>query len=102
MTGLGKGGPFGLAESIEKKLKVRFHPHYLREWLSKRNYIPRKPARRAKQRNPEAIDRWLVRKAPGRVGFAVPPKRWIGQELGPLRFGRILAESRNRGGSGAG
>jgi transposase len=49
-----------VAELIEAKLKVRFHPHYLREWLTKRNYTPQKPARRAKQRNPEAVDRWLT------------------------------------------
>jgi transposase len=48
-----------VAELIHRRLKVRFHPHYLREWLAKRNYSPQKPARRAKQRNPEAIDRWL-------------------------------------------
>jgi len=39
-----------VAELILKKLKVKFHPHYLREWLTKRNYTPQKPARRAKRR----------------------------------------------------
>jgi transposase len=48
-----------VAELIRTRLGVEFHPHYLREWLAKRNYTPQKPARRAKQRNPEAIDRWL-------------------------------------------
>lgn len=48
-----------VAELIHRKLKVKFHPHYLREWLSKRNYTPQKPARRAKQRDPIEIDRWL-------------------------------------------
>lgn len=48
-----------VADLIRTKLNVAFHPHYLREWLSKRNYTPQKPARRAKQRSPEAIDRWL-------------------------------------------
>ncbi len=48
-----------VAEVIHKKLGVRFHPNYLREWLGKRNYTPQKPARRAKQRNPEAIARWV-------------------------------------------
>jgi transposase len=49
-----------VAELIHKKLGVRFHPNYLREWLAKRNYTPQKPARRAKQRNPEAIARWVA------------------------------------------
>ncbi|PJE18595.1 MAG: transposase [Mycobacterium sp.] len=48
-----------VADLIHKRFGVRFHPHYLREWLSKRNHTPQKPARRAKQRDPEAIDRWL-------------------------------------------
>ena len=48
-----------VADLIHKKLGVRFHPSYLREWLTKRNYTPQKPARRAKQRNPEAIAEWL-------------------------------------------
>lgn len=48
-----------LAELILRKLKVKFHPHYLREWLTKRNYTPQKPARRAKQQDPVEIDRWL-------------------------------------------
>lgn len=48
-----------VADLIHTKLGVRFHPSYLREWLTKRNYTPQKPARRAKQRNPGAIAEWL-------------------------------------------
>ena len=48
-----------VAELIRTELNVRFHPHYLREWLSKRNDTPQKPARRAKQQDPVEIDRWL-------------------------------------------
>jgi transposase len=48
-----------VAELIRTRFQVAFHPHYLREWLRKRDYTPQKPARRAKQRDPEAIDRWL-------------------------------------------
>ena len=48
-----------VAQLIRDKLGVRFHPSYLREWLSKRRYSPQKPVRRAKQRNPVAIDAWL-------------------------------------------
>lgn len=48
-----------VAELIRTKCDVKFHPHYLREWLTKRGYTPQKPARQAKQRNPEAVDRWL-------------------------------------------
>lgn len=48
-----------VADLIRRRLGVRFHPHYLREWLSKRGYSPQKPARRARQRDQEAIDRWV-------------------------------------------
>ena len=48
-----------VAQLVLKKLKVAFHPHYLREWLTKRNYTPQKPARRAKQQDPVEIRRWL-------------------------------------------
>ena len=49
-----------VAELIHKKFGVRFHPNYLREWLSKRNYTPQKPARRARQRDQAKIDRWVA------------------------------------------
>jgi transposase len=48
-----------VADLIRVKFEVSFHPHYLREWLTKRGYSPQKPARRAKQQNPAEIDRWL-------------------------------------------
>lgn len=53
-----------VAQLILQKLKVTFHPSYLREWLTKRNHTPQKPARRAKQRNPEAIAAWLQKDWP--------------------------------------
>ena len=49
-----------VAELIHQTFGVRFHPNYLREWLSKRNFTPQKPARRARQRDPVAIARWLA------------------------------------------
>jgi transposase len=53
-----------VAELIRTRLGVAFHPHYLREWLTKRNHTPQKPARRAKQRDPEAIAGWLQKDWP--------------------------------------
>jgi transposase len=49
-----------VAELILRKFGVRFHPNYLREWLSRRNCTPQKPARRAGQRDQAAIDRWVA------------------------------------------
>lgn len=48
-----------VAELIRTRFGVEYHPHYLREWLAKRNYSPQKPARRPRQRDQAAIDRWL-------------------------------------------
>jgi transposase len=53
-----------VAKLIAQKLGVRFHPNYLREWLTKRNLSPQKPIRRAKQRDEAAIDRWLTDEYP--------------------------------------
>ena len=53
-----------VADRIRTKLDVKFPPHSLREWLAKRNDSPQKPARRAKQRTPEAIGRWLKEDGP--------------------------------------
>jgi transposase len=49
-----------IAELIVRKFSVQFNPNYLREWLAKRNHSPQKPARRARQRNQAAIDRWVA------------------------------------------
>ena len=48
-----------VAHLIKERFGVAYHPSYLREWLTKRRHSPQKPARRAKQRNPVALDRWL-------------------------------------------
>ena len=49
-----------VAQLIEEKFGVKYHPNYLREWLTRRRHSPQKPTRRAKQRDPVAIDRWLA------------------------------------------
>jgi transposase len=53
-----------VAQLIRDRLGVAFHPGYLREWLTKRGYSPQKPVRRAKQRDPAALDRWLANEYP--------------------------------------
>jgi transposase len=53
-----------VGELIHTKFGVRFHPNYLREWLTKRGYSPQKPVRRARQRNQAAIDRWVAKDWP--------------------------------------
>jgi transposase len=48
-----------VAHLIRERFGVEYHPGYLREWLSKRDHSPQKPARRPKQRDPVEIGRWL-------------------------------------------
>jgi transposase len=48
-----------VAELIRAKFGAELHPHYLREWMRKRNLTPQNPARRAKQRDPAEAARWL-------------------------------------------
>lgn len=48
-----------VAELIDRNFGVRFHPNYLREWLSTRGYSPQRPAKRARQRNDETIAGWV-------------------------------------------
>jgi transposase len=49
-----------VADLIRRRFGVAYHPNYLREWLTKRGYSPQKPAKRARERDPVAIDRWLA------------------------------------------
>lgn len=49
-----------VAHLIREKFGVEYHPNYLREWLSKRNLTPQKPAKRAKERDLKAVGRWLA------------------------------------------
>src|SRR6516165_1017237 len=49
-----------IAHLIEKKLDVHFHPRYVNAWLTERGVSPQKPQRRARERDQEAIERWLA------------------------------------------
>jgi transposase len=56
-TDLGTAGR--VAELIQRRFGVAYHPGYLREWLSKRGYSPQKPARPARERKPDAVAGWV-------------------------------------------
>jgi len=49
-----------VAALIEQRFGVRYHPRYLNAWLTRRGVTPQKPARPAKERDQEAIDRWVA------------------------------------------
>jgi len=47
-----------LAQVIQRKFGIDFHPHYLNHWLAERKITPQKPQRKARERNDEAIEQW--------------------------------------------
>jgi transposase len=49
-----------VAELIQRRFGVSFHPHYLRAWLKQRGYSPQRPTRRPRQRNDEVIQHWVA------------------------------------------
>jgi len=48
-----------VAQLIEQKFGVHFHPRYLNQWLAKRRITPQKPSRRPRERDEAEIRRWL-------------------------------------------
>jgi len=60
-----------LAQLIQEEWGVSLHPDYLSVWLRQRGFTPQKPRRRARERDEEAIARWLavdwprIKKKPG-------------------------------------
>lgn len=50
-----------VADLSRREFGVGFHPHHLREWLTARGFSPQKPARVARQQDPEKVAGWLKR-----------------------------------------
>ena len=48
-----------VAEMIERHFGVRFHPHYVNHWLTRRGITPQKPRKRAAERDEARIDAWI-------------------------------------------
>jgi transposase len=48
-----------VAELIKRKWGVDFHPRYLNAWLTERDITPQKPQKRPRERDNDAIARWL-------------------------------------------
>lgn len=53
-----------VAQVIERKWGVKFHPNYLSAWLTERNVSPQKPQKRPRERDPEAIEHWRTQTWP--------------------------------------
>jgi transposase len=49
-----------VAHLIDREFGVTYHPNYLREWLTQRGYSPQRPAKKARQRNDDAIAGWVA------------------------------------------
>ncbi len=48
-----------IVDLIRRHFDVTFHPASLRRWLRDRGYTPQRPAKKARQRNDEAIAGWV-------------------------------------------
>ncbi len=46
-----------LAQVIQRKFGIDFHPRFLNQWLAEHKITPQKPQRRARERNDEAFER---------------------------------------------
>lgn len=53
-----------LAAVVARELGVRFNPRYLCAWLAQRGITPQVPALVARERDPDAVRRWLARDWP--------------------------------------
>lgn len=49
-----------VAQLIQQRFGVRFHPHYLSAWLAQRRITPQKPEKQARERDPAKIEAWLA------------------------------------------
>lgn len=49
-----------IVELIRRRFGVAFHPASMRRWLTERGYSPQRPARKARQRNDDAIVHWVA------------------------------------------
>ena len=61
---------------IEQEFAIAFNPRYLSSWLRDRGLTPQKPRRVARERDPDAIRRWLAADWPRikkRRGDGEPP-----------------------------
>jgi len=49
-----------IVELIRRSFGISFHPASMRRWLTERGDSPQRPARKARQRNDDAIVHWVV------------------------------------------
>src|SRR5262249_47397043 len=47
-----------VAQVIQRKFGVHFHPRYLNAWLTERGITPQKPQKQPRERDNDAIQRW--------------------------------------------
>ena len=53
-----------LVRLIKREWGIRLNPDYLTTWLRRRDFTPQKPRRKARERDDEAIARWLEKDWP--------------------------------------
>jgi transposase len=53
-----------VAQVIQQRFGVSFHPRYLNQWLTEHGIRPQKPERQPRERDEQAIQRWLAQDWP--------------------------------------
>ena len=53
-----------VAQVIYRKWRVKFHPHYLSQWLAERRITPQKPRFQAREHDDDEVQRWLCEEWP--------------------------------------
>jgi transposase len=48
-----------VAQVIHRKWHIKFHPHYLSQWLAERRITPQKPRFQAREHDEDEVQRWL-------------------------------------------
>jgi transposase len=48
-----------VAQVIQRKFGVTYHPRYINEWLTGHNITPQKPQKRPRERNDPLMQQWL-------------------------------------------
>src|SRR5215472_2356752 len=54
-----------VAQVIQRKFGVSYHPRYINEWLTGHNFTPQKPQKRPRERDDQVIDHWIRTEWPG-------------------------------------
>jgi transposase len=66
-----------VAEIIERRFGIKYHPRYVNQWLRERGVTPQRPTRKAREQDPQVVDRWLSQDWPSLLALAKHENGWL-------------------------